>query len=224
MDNYLLSTYLLGMRDQNLPLFKETRVKHLQSIDKIYKLITIAPRLTPKVPNYLLSLDPNDPEWDDKMIYPIVNHWKHIYRSFLFGLTTLFYGYNWNVLHANPRLKLARYFLPVLSAYYLGVIVHGYNDEKEKVRLFENYCEVRAKELVESRKYLLKHDHFKRFVYFHNDLTQTLDKVHRQANNHHTSDFKDSELVMQDFIRRHSDSNNPEEAMFTEDGIHKMLN
>ena len=158
------------------------------------------------------------------MIYPIVNHWKHIFQASLFGLTTLFYGYNWNVLHANPRLKLLRYFLPVVSTYYLSVVWYGYNDEKEKVRLFENYCDVRAKELVESRKYLLQHDHFKRLVYFNHDLTQTLDKVHRQANNHHSSDFKDSELILQDFIRRHSDENNPEDAMFTESGKPKLLN
>jgi hypothetical protein len=36
-------------------------------------------------------------------------------------------------------------------------------------------------------------------------LKETLEKVYRQANNHHASDFKDSELVLQDFIDRYVD-------------------
>ena len=45
----------------------------------------------------------------------------------------------------------------------------------------------------------------KRAIYFTEDLKETLTRVHRQANNHDASDFKDSELILQDFIRRYSD-------------------
>ena len=45
----------------------------------------------------------------------------------------------------------------------------------------------------------------KKFVYWNLDLKETLERVHRQANNHDASDFKDSELILQDFIRRHTD-------------------
>lgn len=38
-------------------------------------------------------------------------------------------------------------------------------------------------------------------------MRETLGKVHRQANNHHASDFKDSELILQDFINRYVDPN-----------------
>jgi hypothetical protein len=46
---------------------------------------------------------------------------------------------------------------------------------------------------------------FKKFVWWQDDLKETLEKVYRQANNHHASDFKDSELVLQDFIDRYVD-------------------
>lgn len=36
-------------------------------------------------------------------------------------------------------------------------------------------------------------------------MRETLGKVYRQANNHHASDFKDSELILQDFIDRYVD-------------------
>lgn len=51
---------------------------------------------------------------------------------------------------------------------------------------------------------ILKKD-FKKFIWWQEDLRDTLKKVYRQANNHHASDFKDSELVLQDFINRYVD-------------------
>ena len=36
-------------------------------------------------------------------------------------------------------------------------------------------------------------------------MRETVGKVARQANNHHASDFKDSELILQDFIDRYVD-------------------
>ena len=44
----------------------------------------------------------------------------------------------------------------------------------------------------------------KKFVFWFEDLKETLARVHRQANNHEASDFKDSEIILQDFIRRYS--------------------
>lgn len=37
------------------------------------------------------------------------------------------------------------------------------------------------------------------------DFSETLNKVHRQANNHQATDFKDSEIILQDFINRYVD-------------------
>ncbi len=49
-------------------------------------------------------------------------------------------------------------------------------------------------------------------------MKETLEKVYRQANNHHASDFKDSELVLQDFIDRYVDpkAQSPMKAFTTE--------
>ena len=39
------------------------------------------------------------------------------------------------------------------------------------------------------------------------DFEETLGNVYRQANDHASSDFKDSELVLQDFVDRYVDVN-----------------
>lgn len=52
----------------------------------------------------------------------------------------------------------------------------------------------------------------------------TLERVHRQANEHKESDFADSELVLQDFIKRHSDPSNPGKSMFNHEGTPKLYN
>ena len=49
------------------------------------------------------------------------------------------------------------------------------------------------------------HLDIKKFVWWFEDLKETLVRVHRGANNHEASDFKDSELILQDFIRRYTD-------------------
>jgi hypothetical protein len=223
MENYFLSMQLLGLRDQNLPVFKDVRARRIASIEKMNKLVTIMPRLRPVAPNPFI-LDKNDPEWDDKMIYPIVNYhslmWQFGYWTFLTGV----YCYNWTVLHANKRLRHVKNAYPIVSALFLSHMIWDYNSDLYKVRLFENYCKVRAQELFEENKYLLKHPHFKPFIYFSEDMKDTLKRIHRQANNHDSSDFKDSELIIQDFIRRYSDPEHPEESMFLPNGRVKLLN
>lgn len=223
MDSYVASFHLLGLSDQNLPVFKEARVRRLRSIDRMNKLISVLPRLAPKVPQ-VFKLDPKDPEWDDKMIYPVVNYPQLFAKFMIWGSMTALYAYNWNVLHGNLRLRLFAYAYPFVSALALGSIVKDYNVQLQKVRLFENYCETRAHELFEQNRFMLDHEHFKRFVWFTEDMRETLARVHRQANNHDASDFKDSELILQDFIRRYSDPNNPDAAQFWEDGSPKLLN
>jgi hypothetical protein len=73
-----------------------------------------------------------------------------------------------------------------------------------KVNLFDEYVQLRAKELVEQNEYLLEHEDIKKMFWWYQDFKDTLVRVHRQANNHDASDFKDSELILQDFIRRYT--------------------
>lgn len=42
-------------------------------------------------------------------------------------------------------------------------------------------------------------------MWYHFDLNETLNRVHRQSYFNSAADFKDSELVLQDFIRRYTD-------------------
>ena len=224
MENYDLSVKLLGLNDQNLPVFKDIRMQRLASIDKIKTMFNIMPRLMPKLPKNVFILNKNDPEWDDKMIYPKVNYNLTFWQLSIWGLTTVFYCYNWNVLNANRRLRHLRNLYPFLSGLMLFHTFKTYSEQIQKVILFEDYCETRAKELFEENKYMLNHEHFKRYVYFYEDMKETMARVHRQANNHNASDFKDSEIIIQDFIRRYTDPSNPEKSMFTEEGTLKVYN
>ena len=224
MDKYFTSIALLGLHDQNLPLFKDVRLKRLASIEKMNRLVTMVPRMIPKIPDTAFHLDPNDPEWDDKMIYPVINWHRHCYQIGYWAFFTFFCSYNWNVLHGNRRFRHFTNAYPFFSAWFLYEIYYQYRKELTQINLFENYTETRALELFNQNKYLLKHEHMKRFVYFHEDLQESMKRVHRQANNHSAEDFKDSELLLQDFIRRYSDPKNPDSAIFRETGKFKMLN
>ena len=60
-------------------------------------------------------------------------------------------------------------------------------------------------ELIAERECLLKSDEMKKFVWYSADLQETLIRCHRQSFKNDASDFADSELLLQDFIRRYSD-------------------
>lgn len=224
MEEYKTSLRLLGLPDSNLPVFKEARAKRLSSIEKILNMIAVCPRLAPKIPNELLYLDPMNPEFEDKMVYPVVQWNRFMYQGLVWATTTTFFVYNWNTIMGNKRLRILKGMYPLLSAFMLGNIHYNYTLQQAKVKMFEHYTEARAQQLIDQNKYLFNHPHFSRFVHFHEDLQSTLDSVYRQANNHEDSDFKDSELILQDFISRYSDPSKPEEALFTEEGYVKVYN
>lgn len=67
---------------------------------------------------------------------------------------------------------------------------------------------------MQQNEYMLDHPgtfriiiDFKKAVWWIADFEETLAKVHRQANDNAATDFKDSELVLQDFINRYVDPN-----------------
>jgi hypothetical protein len=64
---------------------------------------------------------------------------------------------------------------------------------------------MRADELVGEREHMLKGEDMKKWVWYSADLQETLIRCHRQSFNNDASDFADSELLLQDFIRRYSD-------------------
>ena len=60
MDYYFTTIALLGLRDQNLPPFKDARLRRYKSVKKLVDLIKTSTLLTPKVPLEALQLDPFD--------------------------------------------------------------------------------------------------------------------------------------------------------------------
>ena len=55
-------------------------------------------------------------------------------------------------------------------------------------------------------QYQNNHVDVKKSIWWSEDFKETLGKIYRQANNNSASDFKDSELVLQDFINRYVDA------------------
>jgi hypothetical protein len=64
---------------------------------------------------------------------------------------------------------------------------------------------MRADELVKEREHLLRGEQMKKWIWFTADLQETLIRCHRQSFKNDASDFADSELLLQDFIRRYTD-------------------
>ena len=64
---------------------------------------------------------------------------------------------------------------------------------------------MRADELVQEREPLLRGEAMKKWVWFSADMQETLMRAHRQSYKNDASDFADSELLLQDFIRRYTD-------------------
>lgn len=64
---------------------------------------------------------------------------------------------------------------------------------------------MRSNELVQQNSYLVNSPEFEQATWWACDFMETMKKVHRQANDNKESDFKDSELILQDFINRYVD-------------------
>jgi len=152
------------------------------------------------------NLDPYDAEWDDDMTYPVVQHSKFLFQGAALALNLFIYSYNYNNYTANIRLRTMRYLFPIANIYIFSCVYWDYKTQLIKVNLFDEYIQLRAKELVDENEYILEHDDFKRFIWWFEDFKETLYRVHRQGNDHDSSDFKDSEIILQDFIRRYTDS------------------
>ena len=64
---------------------------------------------------------------------------------------------------------------------------------------------MRADELIKDREPLLTGDAMKKWIWYTADMQETLMRTHRQSFKNDASDFADSELLLQDFIRRYTD-------------------
>lgn len=73
-------------------------------------------------------------------------------------------------------LKIA---YPFYTAFMFQKIYFDYSYNMRQVNLFDNYVNNRSVELYEENKFLFDTEGFKKFVYFQEDLKETLEKVHR---------------------------------------------
>ena len=196
MNDYHLTLELLGLPDQNLPVFKQARQARLNSIEKMLNMINVSKRLSPSLPQQAFRLDPIDPEWEDKMLYPRMDYGATIKQLACWVGISGFYAYNWNVICGNRNLRLLKLAYPFYTLYMFQKMYYDYSHNSLQVKLFDNYVNKRSVELFEENRYLFDTEGFKKFVYFQEDLKETLEKVHREANDHKESDFADSELLL----------------------------
>ena len=84
-------------------------------------------------------------------------------------------------------------------------VYYKYRKQVLRCNLFDEYVQMRADELVKEREHLLRGEQMKKWVWFSADLQETLMRCHRQSFKNDASDFADSELLLQDFIRRYTD-------------------
>lgn len=205
MDNYFLVKELLGLNNGNLPVHKGMRQKRYESIEKMLDLFDVVQRIKPKFPVNILSLDPNDKEWDDEMtyLYPDYSKW----RTRFYGLSTMFfmYVYNYQIIAHNAHWRLTHKLCLFFFVYYTARTYTGYRKDVLRSNLFDEYVQLRADELISQHETRVKSEEVKRYIWYHLDLANTLSRVGRQSYKNSGEDFKDSELILQDFIRRHTD-------------------
>ena len=205
MERYFTTITLLGLNDGNLPVHRGTRQKRYDSIEKMLDLTDVVRRIGPKFPLPAMFLDPFDPEWDDDMTYLFVD-WG-FYSTYIGGmfLFSLGFVYNYNMFFHNKTLKFGTQF-GLFSMLNMNVLCY-YKYRKQVIRcnLFDEYVQMRADELIKEREHLLRGHEMTKWVWYTADLQETLLRCHRQAYNNDASDFADSELLLQDFIRRYTD-------------------
>ena len=86
-----------------------------------------------------------------------------------------------------------------------NALYYKYRKQVLRCNLFDEYVQMRADELVKEREHLLRGQQMKKWVWYTADLQETLIRCHRQSFKNDASDFADSELLLQDFVRRYTD-------------------
>lgn len=181
------------------------RQKRYESVEKMLDLLDVAKRVGPKFPLDAMFLDPHDPEWDDDMTYLYVEY--PYYKKFMMfaSLTSFIFLYNYNIMFHNKNMAFVT--KATLGSLFVvsNFVYYKYRKQVLRCNLFDEYVQLRADELIAEREHLLKGEQMKRWVWWTADLQETLMRCHRQAYRNDASDFADSELLLQDFIRRYSD-------------------
>lgn len=168
-------------------------------------LLDVARRIGPKFPLDALFLDPHDPEWDDDMTYLYVDY--PYYKKYIMfaSFTSFLFLYNYNIMFHNKNMAFVT--KATLGSLFVvsNFLYYKYRKQVLRCNLFDEYVQLRADELVAEREHLLRGDQMKEWVWYTADLAETMTRCHRQSFKNDASDFADSELLLQDFIRRYTD-------------------
>ena len=205
MERYFTTIALLGLDDGNLPVHRGMRQKRYESVEKMLDLLDVVRRIGPKPPLKAMFLDPHDPEWDDDMTYLYVD--RALYKGWFTyaSLLSIFFLYNYRAFFHNKNFAFVTKSTLGLTWLYSNLVYMKYRKQVLRCNLFDEYVQLRADELVKENEHILRSDEMKRWIWWTADLQETLARCHRQAYNNDASDFADSELLLQDFIRRYTD-------------------
>jgi len=129
------------------------------------------------------------------------------YKKYLIFATVsaFIFLYNYNIFFHNKNLQFVTKSTLGLLFMTSNVLYYRYRKQVLRCNLFDEYVQMRADELVKEREHLLRGEDMKKWVWFTADLQETLTRCHRQSFKNDASDFADSELLLQDFVRRYSD-------------------
>jgi hypothetical protein len=82
---------------------------------------------------------------------------RHLLPAGTPSSTQFFYSYNYNTFSTNLRYRTFRNVFPFLVAYIFADAYASYRKQILKINLFDEYCYLRAQELVKQNEYLLDH-------------------------------------------------------------------
>ena len=205
MERYFTTIALLGVDRGNLPVHRGMRQKRYESVEKMLDLLDVARRIGPKFPLDAMFLDPHDPEWDDDMTYLYVDY--PYYKKYIMfaSFTSFLFLYNYNIMFHNKNMAFVT--KATLGSLFVvsNFLYYKYRKQVLRCNLFDEYVQLRADELVAEREHLLKGPQMKEWIWYTADLQETMTRCHRQSFKNDASDFADSELLLQDFIRRYTD-------------------
>ena len=182
-------------------------------------LLDVCRRIGPKFPLDAMFLDPHDPEWDDDMTYLYVEYPMYKTWTIFATMTSFIFLYNYNMFFHNKNLAFVTKATLGMLFVSSNLIYYKYRKQILRCNLFDEYVQMRADELIKEREHLLYSEPMKRWVWFAADLQETLMRVHRQSYKNDASDFADSELLLQDFIRRYTDDTLEKPLNFTDHKI-----
>lgn len=181
------------------------RQKRYESVEKMLDLLDVVKRVGPKFPLQALFLDPHDPEWDDDMTYLYVDYPLFKQHVMYLSIMSFLFLYNYNQFFHNKNFKFVTKAVLGYTFFHSQLLYVKYRKQVLRCNLFDEYVQMRADELVAEREHLLRGEDMKKFVWYSADLQETLIRCHRQSFKNDASDFADSELLLQDFVRRYSD-------------------